>query len=90
MIRERERVTQTPDGRKTATWRLAGPAALIMRVELRDAEGVTSTIKFDAARLPDLTEARDRMPRHADLWDAIRTARLHAVLDTCELPACTS
>lgn len=78
------RLTESADGRKTATWRLIGGRPCIMRVTLNAESFVAyrlpskvqlpevqpGTVIFDA--YPDLAEARQMLPQHADLWDQVR------------------
>lgn len=83
MIRDRIRHTHSDDGRHIAVWQLApSSAAWILRLE--DQHGTLVEV-FPAAT--DLAAARELLPEHTALWDAVRCERLAAVLDTRELPA---
>jgi len=101
MIRERLRNSETPDGRKTAVWRLdSGSVAYVLRLRCGDdprpayrwpdiacPEEEPGTVLFYESELPDLSKARELFPQHADLWDKIRSDRRAVVFDTCELPS---
>ncbi|MGV9540336.1 hypothetical protein ACWDSF_03310 [Nocardia beijingensis] len=57
--------TTAPDGRASAEWKLVGKTAHI--VHLKGESGPVSFVPW-----PDLSEARERYPRLAALWDALR------------------
>lgn len=85
MSRDRIRHTRSANGSHTAVWQLApSSAAEILRLE--DQHGQV-TESFPAAT--DLAAARELLPEHTALWDAVRGERLAAVFDTRELPART-
>ncbi|MGW4768926.1 hypothetical protein ACWEO2_12910 [Nocardia sp. NPDC004278] len=92
------RTTQIPAG-KVAVWRLVNRAARILRVQLCG-EAFTAyrlpsrtplpgvqpgTIMFDAD--PDLVDARELLPQHGDLWDAVREEYWSALLNMSDLPS---
>ncbi|MFD6161117.1 hypothetical protein ACFWF7_13825 [Nocardia sp. NPDC060256] len=92
------RTTRTQDGHKVAIWRLTERSARIARVELTT-ETFTAyrlpsktslpsvqpgTIVFDAS--PDLADARETLPEHSDLWDALRDDYWAALLCATDLP----
>ncbi|MFX0574269.1 hypothetical protein [Nocardia nepalensis] len=92
------RTTQTHDGRKVAVWQLAQSSARILRVQF-PYESFTAhrlpsrtllpnaqpgTILFDAN--PDLVDARQLLPAHDDLWDALRNDYWTALLSAADLP----
>ncbi|WP_433204143.1 hypothetical protein ACQP1G_15425 [Nocardia sp. CA-107356] len=98
MRRDRLRTTQTQDGRKVAVWQLAGCAARILRVQFTG-ESFTAyclpsraqltavqpgTVIFDP--YPDLAAARELLPRHTDLWDALRDDYWAALVNPKDLP----
>ncbi|WP_169814442.1 hypothetical protein [Nocardia pseudovaccinii] len=98
MRRDELRTTQTKDGRKVAVWQLVGRAPRILRVQF-PAEHFTAyrlpsktpfygaqpgTIMFDAD--PDLADARETLPQHEDLWDALRDDYWVALLRAPDLP----
>ncbi|WP_328405448.1 hypothetical protein [Nocardia sp. NBC_00403] len=101
MRRERLRTSESPDGRKVATWRLLRSGARILRVQDRaDASpayrwpgreplplGAPGLVLFDELAPPDLATVRDAFPGYLDLWDAVREDYWHALLDTSDLPA---
>ncbi|WP_433621916.1 hypothetical protein [Nocardia sp. CA-120079] len=98
MCRDRLRTTQTHDGRKLAVWQLAGLSARVLRVQLTT-ESFTGyrlpartplpvappgTVVFDP--YPDLADARELLPKHADLWDALRDDYWSALMNMEDLP----
>lgn len=98
MRRDRLRTTQTRDSRKIAVWRLAGCSTRIMRVQF-STESFTAyrlpvrtplmgvqpgTVMFDP--YPDLADARELLPEHGDLWDALRDDYWAALLNRTDLP----
>ncbi|MFI7002245.1 hypothetical protein [Nocardia sp. NPDC050175] len=98
MRRDALRATRTQDGHKVAIWQLTERSARITRVQLT-AESFTAyslpsktplpsvqpgTIVFDAA--PDLADARETLPEHSDLWDALRDDYWAALLCATDLP----
>jgi hypothetical protein len=98
MRRDILRTTQIPDGQKVAVWQLVGNSARILRVQL-PGQAFTAyrlpshtmlpgaqpgTVMFDA--YPDLADARDMLPQHADLWDALRDDYWPALLCLNDLP----
>ena len=100
MRRDRLRTTESPDGRKAATWRLIGSSARILRVQNR-ADGspairwpgkqpipaaAPGLVVFDETTPPDLVTVREAFPGHLDLWDAVRTDLWAALLCTTDLP----
>ncbi|WP_433194275.1 hypothetical protein ACQP1G_36780 [Nocardia sp. CA-107356] len=98
MRRDALRTTRTQDGRKTAVWQLIRSSARILRVQfpheaftahrlpsrtlLPDAQ--PGTIMFDT--YPDLVDARQLLPEHDDLWDALRNDYWTALLRASDLP----
>ena len=92
------RTTQTQDGRKVAVWQLVGNSARILRIQLPDQSFTAyrlpshtmlpgaqrGTIMFDA--YPDLADAREMLPQHEDLWDALRDDYWAALLCSTDLP----
>ncbi|WP_433205603.1 hypothetical protein ACQP1G_18315 [Nocardia sp. CA-107356] len=98
MRRDALRSTQTEDGSKVAVWQLVRRSARILRVQfphesftayrlpsntaLLDAQ--PGSIMFDA--YPDLADARQLLPEHGDLWDAIRGDYWSALLGLTSLP----
>ncbi|WP_329416325.1 hypothetical protein OG563_35170 [Nocardia vinacea] len=97
MHRDRLRTTQTQDGHKVAVWQLAGLSARVLRVQLT-AESFTAyhlprtplpvvqpgTVLFDP--YPDLAAARELLPKHCDLWDALRDDYWAALMNVKDLP----
>lgn len=94
-----ERTTATDDGKKVATWRLAGRRPWILKVQVKN--DASPAMEWPDTPLPsvqpgtlifkgamDLADARDKLRRHRDLWDAVQQAFWAAVLDTGELPVC--
>ncbi|WP_433711813.1 hypothetical protein ACQP2U_37095 [Nocardia sp. CA-084685] len=95
------RTTQIPAG-KVAVWQLVNRAARILRVQLTGESfpayrmpsraplpGVQpGTIIFDAD--PDLVDARELLPQHGDLWDAVREEYWAVLLNTANGPASRS
>jgi hypothetical protein len=94
-----EHTTTTDDGRKSATWRLTGRRPWILRVQVRD--DASPAVEWPDTPLPavqpgtlvfkgamELVDARERLGRHQDLWDAVQRAFWAAVLDTGEIPVC--
>lgn len=99
MNRDRLRTTESPDGRKVATWRLWGRDCQVLHIKNR-ADASTayrwpSGTELPAAMrglvvldgLPTLWEARDAFPGHLDLWDAVREEFWAALLCGTGLPA---
>ncbi|MFI6773972.1 hypothetical protein [Nocardia sp. NPDC050412] len=98
MRREALRTTQIQHDRKVAVWQLVGRSARILRVQfphesftafrlpsrtqLPDAQ--PGTIMFDT--YPDLADARQMLPEHDDLWDALRNDYWVALLSATDLP----
>lgn len=97
MRRDAVRTTRIRDGHKVAVWQLAEHSARIVRVQLRT-ESFTAyslpsktplpsaqpgTIVFDAC--PDLADARELLPKHSDLWDALRDDYWAALLCPTDL-----
>ncbi|WP_433196661.1 hypothetical protein ACQP1G_44895 [Nocardia sp. CA-107356] len=98
MRRDSLRTTQTRCGRKVAVWQLVRSSARILRVQFPH-ESFTAcrlpsrtllpdvqpgTIMFDA--YPDLADARQLLPEHGDLWDALREDYWAALLCGTDLP----
>lgn len=97
MRRDVLRTTQTQAGHKVAVWQLVGSSARILRVQfphesftacrwpsriqLPDAQ--PGTIMFDA--YPDLTDARHMLPKHSDLWDALKHDYWAALLNPADI-----
>ncbi|MEV2221214.1 hypothetical protein AB0E01_15185 [Nocardia vinacea] len=97
MNRNPLRTTEIPC--KVAVWQLVDRAARILRVqligeaftayrlpsltELPDAQ--PGTIMFDP--YPDLADARELLPQHEDLWDALRGEYWTALLKMADLPS---
>lgn len=84
---------------KTAVWQLVDRAARILRVQLTN-EAFTAyrlpsrtelpgaqpgTIVFD--EYPDLVDARELLPQHGDLWNAVRVDYWAALLTMADLPS---
>ncbi|WP_329409494.1 hypothetical protein OG563_44090 [Nocardia vinacea] len=84
MRRDRLRTTRTQDGHRVAVWQLAGISTRILRAQFTS-EPFTAyrlpsrtplpaaqpgTVTFDP--YPDLAAARELLPQHDDLWDALR------------------
>ncbi|WP_433731284.1 hypothetical protein ACQP0C_05900 [Nocardia sp. CA-129566] len=82
-----------------AVWQLVDRAARILRVQL-SGEAFTAyrlpsrtllpgaqpgTIMFDD--YPDLVDARELLPQHSDLWDAVREESWSALLHMSDLPS---
>lgn len=98
MRRDALRTTQTQDDRKVAVWQLVGRSARILRVQIphesftayrlpsrtRLPDAQHGTIMFDT--YPDLADARQMLPEHDDLWDALRNDYWGALLSTTDLP----
>lgn len=98
MRRDRLRTTQTQDGRKVAVWQLVGCSARVLRVQLTSESfaayclpsrapltGVQpGTVIFDP--YPDLAAARELLPKHSDLWDALRDDYWSALMNSEALP----
>ncbi|WP_040689543.1 hypothetical protein [Nocardia vinacea] len=97
MKRNPLRTTEIPG--KVAVWQLVDRAARILHVQLTG-EAFTAyrlpsltklpdaqpgTILFDP--YPDLVDARELLPRHEDLWDALREDYWTALLNMAELPS---
>jgi len=98
MRRDALRTTQTRDGRKVAVWQLVRSSTRVLRVQfphesftahrlpsrtpLPDAQ--PGTIVFDAYL--DLVDARQLLPDHDDLWDAVRDDYWTALLSRKYLP----
>ncbi|MEV4235165.1 hypothetical protein ACIBJI_35595 [Nocardia sp. NPDC050408] len=102
MQRTALRTSQTRDGRKVAMWQLIGLTTRILRVQLIP-ESFTAhrlpsktplpavqpgTILFDA--YPDLTDARQMLPKHSDLWDALQHDYWAALLNPADIGRGTS
>ncbi|MGY4100424.1 hypothetical protein ACW2Q0_12845 [Nocardia sp. R16R-3T] len=78
------RTTQTRDGNKVAVWQLIGCSTRILRVQLIPESFIAhrlpskmplpaaqpGTIIFDGHL--DLADARQLLPKHSDLWDALQ------------------
>jgi len=100
--RDRLRTTETPDGRKTAAWRLSQRDCQILHIQNRadpsTAHHWPSGTPLPAAMpglvildgSPTLWEARDAFPEHIDLWNAIRTDYWTALLCITDLPTPTT
>src|SRR5438067_503540 len=100
MCRDRLRTTESPNGRKVATWRLIASSARIIRIQNRaDATpayrwpsrepipaAAPGSVLFDESAPPDLATAREAFPGHLDLWDAIRHDRLAAIFSISTIP----
>ncbi|MFQ6391929.1 hypothetical protein ACLMAJ_00600 [Nocardia sp. KC 131] len=100
MRRDRLRTTESPDGRKVASWRLLRAGARILRVQNRaDASpayrwpgrellpmAAPGLVLFDEVAPPDLATVRDAFPGYLDLWDAVREDYWHALLNMADLP----
>ncbi|MFE9322929.1 hypothetical protein ACIHDR_23015 [Nocardia sp. NPDC052278] len=98
MRRDALRTTQTQDDRKVAVWQLVGRSAHILRVQFpyrsftafrlpsrtQLPEAQLGTIIFDT--YPDLADARQMLPEHDDLWDALRNDYWVALLSATDLP----
>lgn len=98
MNRDRLRTTESADARKVATWRLVGRDCQVLNIQNRaDASPAyrwpSGTI-LPAAKPglvildgpPNLWEARDAFPGHADLWDAVRADYWDVLLCRTDLP----
>ncbi|WP_280399146.1 hypothetical protein [Nocardia carnea] len=96
MKREGPRTTTTADGKKTAVWSLTQRRPWIRRVSLLGdpspavqwpdkplplAQRGTVVFAEDAAPL-DLADAREVLPQHQDLWDAVQREFWTALLDS--------
>jgi hypothetical protein len=98
MHRDRLRTTESPDGRKVATWRLRHRDCQILHIQNRadasTAHRWPSGAPLPAAMpglvildgLPTLWEARDAFPGHVDLWDAVRADYWAALLSMTDIP----
>lgn len=98
MHRDRLRTTESPDGRKVATWRLMRRECQVLNIQNR-AEA-TPAHRWPSGRSlpsampgsvildgpPTLWEARDAFPGYLDLWDALRADYWAALLCTTDLP----
>ncbi|WP_433729036.1 hypothetical protein ACQP0C_40570 [Nocardia sp. CA-129566] len=98
MRRDALRTTRTQDGSKVAVWQLVRTSTCILRVQfphesftahrlpshtmLPDAQ--PGTILFDT--YPDLTDARQLLPAHEDLWNALRNDYWAALLSATDVP----
>ncbi|WP_433728561.1 hypothetical protein ACQP0C_39300 [Nocardia sp. CA-129566] len=92
MNRDRLRTTESPDGRKIATWRLVQRECQVITMQNRaDASAAhrwPSGTELPAAQRglvifdgpPNLWEARAAFPGHLDLWDAVRSDYWAALL----------
>lgn len=103
MRRDRLRTTESPDGRKVATWQLIHSGARILRVQNRaDASpayrwpskeplpaAAPGLVLFDDTPPLDLAAAREAFPGHLDLWDALRGDYWAALLCVTDLPTPT-
>lgn len=88
-------------GSKQAVWQLARRVPRILRVEFRAEAFIAyrlpsqtqllgappGTIMFDF--YPDLADARDLLPEHGDLWDAVREDYWAALLTLAKIPTDT-
>lgn len=98
MRRDRLRTTQTQDVRKVAVWQLVGCCVRVLRVQIIS-ESFTAyclpsrapltgvqpgTVMFDP--YPDLAAARELLPKHSDLWDALRDDYWAALMNSEALP----
>lgn len=91
--RNRLRTTESPDGRKVATWRLVGRNCEVVhfvdRADAAIAYRWPTGIEMPAVARglvildgpPNLWEARDAFPFHRDLWDAVKADYWAALLD---------
>ncbi|WP_062981928.1 hypothetical protein [Nocardia anaemiae] len=84
MRRDRLRTTRTQNGGKLAVWQLAGVSARILRAQFTSESFAAyclpsrtplpaaqpGTVIFDP--YPDLAAARELLPEHDDLWNALR------------------
>ncbi|WP_433629743.1 hypothetical protein [Nocardia sp. CA-120079] len=98
MQRDMLRTSRTQDGGKAAVWQLIRSSARVLRVEfpresfiahrlpsrtpLPDAQ--PGTILFDVNT--DLADARELLPAHDDLWDAVRNDYWTALLCATDFP----
>lgn len=98
MRRDSLRTTRTHDGSKLAVWQLIQNSARILRVQFPQ-ESFTAhrlpsrtplpdvqpgTILFDTT--PDLVDARQLLPTHNDLWNALRDDYWTALMSRSDLP----
>ncbi|WP_329408292.1 hypothetical protein OG563_38750 [Nocardia vinacea] len=97
MNRNRMRTTEIPG--KVAIWQLVDRAARILRVQLTGEAFIAyrlpsltklpdaqpGTIMFDP--YPDLVDARELLPQHENLWNAVREDYWIALLTMAELPS---
>ncbi|QIS08203.1 hypothetical protein [Nocardia arthritidis] len=60
------RTTTTRDGSKAAVWQMIGRAPYIVNMRLFRPGPVMFSVRTD------LAEARQAMPEHEDLWNAVR------------------
>ncbi|WP_327101428.1 hypothetical protein OIE68_23200 [Nocardia vinacea] len=102
MNRDRLRTTESPDGRKVATWRLVRRECQLLHIQNRaDASPAyrwPSGTALPAAKPglvildgpPNLWEARDAFPRYTDLWDAVRSDYWNVLLRRTSLPVPTT
>lgn len=98
MNRDRMRTTESPDGRKVATWRLMRRDCQVINIQNREdaspAYRWPSGVELPAATPglvildgpPNLWEARDAFPGHGDLWNALRSDFWAALLCMTDLP----
>lgn len=101
MNRDRLRITESPDGRKIATWRLVRRACQVLNIQNRADSSLAyrwpSGTALPAAQPGlvildgplNLWEARDAFPGHSDLWDAVRSDYWSALLCRTGLSAPT-
>ncbi|MEV0293256.1 hypothetical protein [Nocardia sp. NPDC050710] len=101
MQRDRLRASESPDGRKIATWRLRHRDCQVLNFQNRADASMAyrwpSGMAFPSAlpglvvldSLPNLWEVRDAFAGHVDLWDAVRADYWAALLDGTD-PSSTS
>ena len=61
----RTRSSSTKDGKKTAHWSMVERRPMISEIVI-DGAGFTEHFPLD------LADAREKMPQHGDLWDAVQ------------------
>lgn len=101
MRRRGLRTTTTADGRKAADWQLIRRRPWILRITLFSDPGPAvewpdkplplaqpGTIVFDSETSSlDLADAREKLPQHQDLWNAVQHEFWTTLFDTSELSA---
>jgi hypothetical protein len=100
MRRDRLRTTESPDGRKVATWQLIHSGIHILRVQNRAdpspayrwpskkplPAAAPGLVLFDGPPPLDLVSAREAFPGHLDLWDTLRDDYWAALLCGTDSP----